>query len=85
MSTDTGTLEGLRIERRPDGGPPASSGRGRGWRRWLLALTVLAAAALALGGWLARSAPVPVRVAVVSQAGGAAGGGAGGAVLNASG
>ncbi len=80
MSTDTGTLEGLRIERQPAGAPPSGSRR----RGWLVALAVLVLAGLALGGWLTRSSAAPVRVAAVSQAGAGAGGN-GGAVLNASG
>jgi HlyD family secretion protein len=75
MSTDHGALEGLRIERRSE--PAPASRRGR----WIAAAAALVVLALALGGWLSRPTAVPVRVAAVHDAGGAAAG----AVLNATG
>ncbi|MBV8199784.1 MAG: efflux RND transporter periplasmic adaptor subunit [Acidobacteria bacterium] len=75
MSSERDALEDLRIERRNE--PAAGSRR---WR-WIAAAAALLALALALGGWLSRPAAVPVRVAAVHDAGGAASG----AVLNATG
>ena len=75
MSSERDALEDLRIERRNE--PAAGSRR---WR-WIAAAAALLALALALGGWLSRPAAVPVRVAAVHEAGGAASG----AVLNATG
>jgi len=74
MSTDHEALDALRIERRETAPAPR---RGR----WLAAAAALLVLALALGGWLSRPAPAPVRVAAVHEAGGAAAG----AVLNATG
>ena len=75
MSTDRGALEGLRIERQGETAPVSRRGR------WIVAAVALLVLALALGGWLSRPAALPVRVAAVHEAGGAAAG----AVLNASG
>jgi HlyD family secretion protein len=75
MTTDRDALEGLRIERQSETAPASRRGR------WLAAAAALLVLALALGGWLARPAAAPVRVAAVHQAGGTAAG----AVLNASG
>jgi HlyD family secretion protein len=77
MSADRSALEGLRIERRTDAEPPSHR------RRWIAAAAAAAAVALALalGGWLARPAAAPVKVAAVRQGGGVAAG----AVLNATG
>jgi HlyD family secretion protein len=75
MTTDRDALDGLRIERQSETAPASRRGR------WLAAAGGLLVLALALGGWLARPAAAPVRVAAVHQAGGTAAG----AVLNASG
>ena len=75
--TDRSALDALRIERKGE----AEAARGpRRWR-WVVGIAVLAAAAVALGGWLARPNALPVRVATVRDAGGATAG----AVLNATG
>jgi RND family efflux transporter MFP subunit len=75
MTTDRSAIEGLRIERQGD--PRPASRRGR----WLVAAAALLVLALAVGGWLSRPNALPVRVAVVHEAAGAAAG----AVLNATG
>ncbi|HEV3460282.1 MAG TPA: efflux RND transporter periplasmic adaptor subunit [Thermoanaerobaculia bacterium] len=75
MTTDRDALDGLRIERQSETAPASRRGR------WLAAAAGLLVLVLALGGWLARPAAAPVRVAAVHQAGGTAAG----AVLNASG
>jgi HlyD family secretion protein len=75
--TDRSALDALRIERTGE----AEAARGpRRWR-WVVGIAVLAVAAVALGGWLARPNALPVRVATVRDAGGATAG----AVLNATG
>jgi len=75
MSTDRSAIEGLRIERQGEQAPAS-----RRWR-WIVAAAVLLVLALALGGWLSRPNALPVRVAAVHEAAGAAAG----AVLNATG
>jgi HlyD family secretion protein len=75
MSADRSALEGLRIERQAETAAPPRRGR------WIAAAAAALALALALGAWLSRPSAVPVRVAAVREAGGAAAG----AVLNATG
>jgi HlyD family secretion protein len=75
MSADRSALEGLRIERQEEAPP-----RRRPWL-WIAVVALLAALAAGLWGWLGRPAALPVRVAPVKEAAGAAAG----AVLNATG
>jgi HlyD family secretion protein len=75
MAADRSALEGLRIERQAETAPAPRRGR------WIAAAAAALALALALGAWLSRPNAVPVRVAAVREAGGAAAG----AVLNATG